>query len=313
MKKYPRPSSKITIADMRRFLGNDNYSIDDKEDIGTDKDFSDYSLNSSFSSDIEANNPEKPVANNIPLKRARSKPVNRHIEGDLEVTVDNLEEIISNPYIDMPEFYPNQLNFSDAEESKGDIKKPPSKNRNWKKIVGEVLKMSTSKIARPEYLNKILTLYLLRQGKLGQLENKQGKFVNSFEKPLFSKLGSNGNGFRYERPSHAPRPMRARRGITSTSLSRISSGINLIQKQSLANMEIQRKIERLDKLGHNFNIEDLARESKNILVRMPLYKKHDETVSQLADRDIDFMKMLCTYSINNGLLNRWKQNNEEKE
>eukprot|EP00826_Nyctotherus_ovalis_P006648 TRINITY_DN11596_c0_g2_i1.p1 TRINITY_DN11596_c0_g2~~TRINITY_DN11596_c0_g2_i1.p1 ORF type:complete len:308 (-),score=96.83 TRINITY_DN11596_c0_g2_i1:118-1041(-) len=292
--------SKITIEDIKKLLGPEKPPTDDKEDIGSDKDASEYSLNSSYSEE------DKDFPKVLSKPRISKDP---GVKGDnfSDLSLDDIEDVISNPYIDMPEFYPNQLNFGQVEGLPGAQqdqlnfkRKSVLKNAYWDKVTKDVLSMATAKAARPGYLSKVLSLYLMQQEKVEREGSVKSPAKTGFTKSTChedaSPITREGMTFISDKGS-AKKPNNLDDLLTRNDLS-IS--------QSVVNAEIQKRIERLEKAGFKFSIEDLAKESKNMLVRMPPYKKDEREIEEGSENDVEFMRKICDFAVQNDFVKAWK-------
>ena len=295
---------KITIEDIKSLLEPERPPTDDKEDIGSDKDGSEYSLNSSSSEDHDESSQIK-----SPSKVEKEKKDKE--DSSSEIDMADVEDVITNPYADMPEFFPNQIDFGEVEGLPGAQEKQMEfkhrsilKNKHWDKLTKEVFNMATAKVARPVYLSKVLSLYLIQQERL---EEKQKEAMKVMETPIKSD---------YYTKSQETNGQKAitKEKITDKTKRKIEENLkedneiksDLSQHQSVINTEIQKRIERLEKLGFKFSIEDLAKESKNMLVRMPPYKKDESDIEEPPKNDAKFMKMLTDFAVQNNFIKVWK-------
>jgi len=283
---------KISIEDIKKLLGPEKPPTNDKEDIGSDKDASEYSLNSSYSEEDTSK---------------RTKDPNTKKDNLSDYSLDGIEDIITNPYVDMPEFYPHQLNFGQVEGLPGAQedqlkfkRKSILKNPYWDKVTKDVLNMATAKAARPAYLSKVLSLYLMQQEKLG---DKKETVIGSPAKTEFTKCTSRDDGSPITKKGMA---FISDKNRTNSYLDELFMRSDLPQPQSIVNTEIQKRIERLEKAGFKFSMEDLAKESKNMLVRMPPYKKEEIEIEESPENDIEFMRMMCGFAIQNNFIKAWK-------
>ena len=73
-----------------------------------------------------------------------------------------------------------------------------------------------------------------------------------------------------------------------------------------ASTEIQKRIDKLEKNNIKINPEDLARDTKNILIRMPPYKKNDLENFSSAETDTTFFRILNKCIFTEGLVDKWK-------
>ncbi len=331
-----------TLADLRKCLDDEKPPTDDKEDIGNDRDVAEYSLNSSFSDDEKERSTSVPKSGsslvlalqNPGLKKVAfatkeqgkaAKPAEDAMD---DLSLEDIEEAISNPYADMPEFYPKQLDYDPIlglpgyqKEQMEHKRKTVLKDKYWGKLLKDVYDMATAKIARPVYLSKVLSLYILHQDKLLQkrreaAKDNKGIAASPTRAGTQTAVGTTSAGKRTAAsprrpdtsafsPDRAPRDGVSRKSSATNPFSKYISGLSTGQN-SVANTEVHKRIERLEKAGVKLDSEELARESKNILVRMPPYKKISGEVPGGAERDTEFMKMLCDYSVNQGFVKKWK-------
>ena len=334
--------NQITIADLRQLLDDEQPPTNDRDPIGNDKEIAEYSLNSSFSEEEKEEGAGSPSVIS-PIKfiqagpdteshKKRAKIIKEHNDPPQEngtlsdLSIDDVEDVISNPYAEMPEFYQKQIDFEPIAGLPGNQQvqlehkhKTVLKNKYWDKLLKEVFDMSTSKVARPAYLSKVLSLYLLHQDKLSLKRKEEAKAsascvnesigakttlaINRKTSPMVRRIDTPSfisektPGGRSHKASAVVSPL-SRFGLTAT---------NASGQQSIANTEMKKRVERLEKVGLKFDMEELAKESKNILVRMEPYKKKEGEMQAFSDRDATFMKMMCDFAIQKGFVKAWKE------
>lgn len=231
--------------------------------------------------------------------------------------LDEFEDVISNPFAEMPEFFPKQINFAPVPGLPGSQvkqmehkQKTPLKDKYWEKISKDVFEMATSSIPRPVHLTKILDLYILHQEKQ-QAKRKEEehtkKEVESKKEPQTNagvKKNNIGNNQKLTRkPSMlSERSLSRKASANSKSLKYFTN----LPATNSASVEIEKRVQKLNIGGEKLELEELAKESKNILVRMPPYKKRETDPQSLPEKDTAFMKMLTEYAISKGFVERWK-------
>ena len=308
---------EITLNDLRNYLEDEKPPTDDKEDIGIDNDAIDYSLNSSISDEEET--PNKSSGNKVFQRDQKKDKEGEIIEvGDQNISFDDMKEIISKPYAEMPEFYPGQLEFDPVEGLPGaqkvqleHKKKSVLKNKYWEKILKNVYEIGTAEVPRPEHLIKILSLYIINQEKLKNKRKEQTEAKNlemernQKPKPDTTRIiiKSPGNSTKKAINSTSNKKQSFPTSATGSPTSKYFGGISCTHA---ASTEIQKRIDKLEKNNIKISAEELARDTKNILIRMPPYKKKDLDIFSSAETDTTFFRMLNKCIFTEGLVDKWK-------
>ncbi len=362
-----KDGGEVTLKDLRRRLEDDKPPTDEREDIGTDRDGADYSLNSSISDEEEQHiNPEGSTHGKLGMSRfaemVERTDGSRLVEGDPSacsdkksafataddagaqpedehLSFDDIEDVISNPYAEMPEFYSKQIEFEPVEGLPGNQrkqldhkKKTVLKNKYWDRVLKNVYDMATAKVPRPTHLVKMLSLYIINQEKVK--EQKKDVLQRSEEKTSPERMKKLSNAA-LRKTIGAPFSLSevkrnnvsmGRRNDRKDTLLVASTGSSISRKPSnltpstrlthgltafalatnVASNEVQKRAEKMEKNNVKVNIEELARESKNLLIRMPPYKKKESDTFTTSDIDTTYSKLLTKYVFTHGFVKRWK-------
>eukprot|EP00826_Nyctotherus_ovalis_P057619 TRINITY_DN7886_c0_g5_i2.p2 TRINITY_DN7886_c0_g5~~TRINITY_DN7886_c0_g5_i2.p2 ORF type:complete len:334 (-),score=96.59 TRINITY_DN7886_c0_g5_i2:1087-2088(-) len=319
---------ELALNELRLYLGEEKPPIDDKEFTITDNDIPNDPLDSSIS--------DESSFESVPKEEIRK----REAEDGLDLEFEDIDEVISKPYGEMPAFYCNQVEFEAIEGLPGTQKKQLEhksktilKNKYWEKILKSSYEMSVAKAPRPEHITKILQLYVINQEKL-KAKRKEQLEMNLTEKkgklPLTSPSKGNTRTTVFSPTSKCYSPRRAAlaEGQTkrkkqkmdklyrrsSASLTRSLSGIKNTPRQLLgltsthaASLEIQRRLDKLEKNNVKIDGEHLARDTENVLVRTLPYRKQEAENLSFAQIDTSYSKMLTKYLFSQGLVKKWKQ------
>ncbi len=318
-------AADVTLKDLRKCLDEDKPPTDDKEDIGTDKDAIDYSVNSSLSDDEERAQSETPSPSKIiespSIEPSELVTPQKRPEDNGDITFDDIEDVISNPYGEMPEFYPKQLEFDPVEGLPGNQrkqlehkKKTVLKNKYWDRVLKNVYDMATAKVPRPTHLTKMLSLYLINQQKIKgqrkeqleekpvQPDKKAASSLSVIKRQLVVKLAAPKKN---KRDPTSTNPTVSRRSSNMTPSMRAVRGLSVPATNAASN-EVQKRLEKLDKNNIKISTEDLARDTKNLLVRMPPYKRKEMETFSSADIDTTYTKLLTKYIFTHGFIQKWK-------
>ena len=69
--------------------------------------------------------------------------------------------------------------------------------------------------------------------------------------------------------------------------------------------EIQKRIDKIEKNNIKINTEGLAKETKNLLIRMPIYEDGIEEFDTIYN-DTKFSNMMVNYLFTEGFVDKWK-------
>jgi hypothetical protein len=329
---------EITLEDLRKCLDEERPPTDEKEDIGVDKDAEDFSINSSFSEDdIQkddkgSGNAKCSIEQSLQKMegRQKSKALAPGEEGEANISFDDIEDVISNPYAEMPEFYSKQIDFEPIKGLPGNQPQQLAhknntalKDKYWDRILKGVFDMATAKVPRPVHLTKMLSLYIIHQERLKEqrkappvpedkemgksktsayLLPKRGMLATESKRPTLS-------GKRTDKKPSMVTPksgsILTRSSASGTPSVRLAHGLGSAASNAASN-EIQKRVDKLDKNNIKVSLEELARSTKNVLVRMPPYKKKEQDTFSSPENDTAFMRGLSTYIFSHGFIQKWK-------
>eukprot|EP00826_Nyctotherus_ovalis_P039641 TRINITY_DN3823_c0_g8_i1.p1 TRINITY_DN3823_c0_g8~~TRINITY_DN3823_c0_g8_i1.p1 ORF type:complete len:244 (-),score=54.46 TRINITY_DN3823_c0_g8_i1:91-822(-) len=242
--------------------------------------------------------------------------------------------MVGNPFADVPEFYPQQLDFGEVEGLPGTqrtqeqhLRRTVLKNRYWRKVVRSVYDIGTTK-ARAQHLTRMLDLYVINQEKIKEKRKNQGrlrfqgkdlsqnedyfKSVIVKKPPLNSidvkrRSTRNVSMFKVKANYNSPHPRElALPGNCSQTAYSTSERRQQSIATTVASTEIRRRIEILDKKNCKVEPEKLSHESKCMMLRMPTYSDHPLSMSPLYSQ-LKYPKMLVDYLFSEGFIDKWKQ------
>jgi len=282
--------SQITFDDLIRYLSEDNPPLDNESERVYEN-VNNYTINISTS--------EEDVDETLEKEEVEKEEI-------------SLSEMIwkSN---EVAEFYSGQIEF-------GPIKGLPGaqqmqlehkqrsilKNKYWERLLKNVYEIGTAKIPRPEHLNKILALFIINQEKLKKKREEENEVKhterNKREKNIFVCKNTR---MLIKSPKSAYRRVTSSNLVKRKSLLALLSSKDIIARTYAASTEIKKRIEKLDKV-YKFKAEDLAVQSKNVLIRMPPYKKEDIETIPPIENDTTFFRMLNKCIFSQGFIEKWK-------
>eukprot|EP00826_Nyctotherus_ovalis_P005365 TRINITY_DN1120_c0_g1_i5.p1 TRINITY_DN1120_c0_g1~~TRINITY_DN1120_c0_g1_i5.p1 ORF type:complete len:297 (+),score=95.71 TRINITY_DN1120_c0_g1_i5:51-941(+) len=279
---------QITFKDLVKYLDEDKSPV--AEDERLDSEAVNFTLNSSTSEDEGPN------------KAPRAEDASELSLGEMVARSDEI-----------PEFFPNQIEFEPIKGLPGSQpaqlehkQRSVLKNKHWGKVLRSTYDMGTAEVPKPEHLNKAVYLFIISQEKLKKKREEQD-----------SARTAGGEKARKQVQGHkAARmilksPRTVLRGLSTVNLRKRKSLIALLStKESLArthaaSIEVKKRIDKLDKVS-KYRPEELAMETKNVLMRMMPYRKEDEAFPPV-DNGAEFFKMLNKCIFNEGLIAKWKQ------
>eukprot|EP00826_Nyctotherus_ovalis_P005825 TRINITY_DN11326_c0_g2_i1.p1 TRINITY_DN11326_c0_g2~~TRINITY_DN11326_c0_g2_i1.p1 ORF type:complete len:328 (-),score=92.88 TRINITY_DN11326_c0_g2_i1:117-1100(-) len=306
---------KVTLWDLGNYLDDECPVINGNEDFGVDSSEADYSIDSSISYEDEQGASKKDSVN-----------------PDVKLKDISLDDILSNPFEEAPEFYPSQLDFGTVKDLPGTQKlqlqhkeKTLLKNKYWGKLARSIYDIGSSKLPKASHLNKMLELYIINQEKLKSKRKKQetpkrmrAAQVRKRSKPvkrhIFSSMDLVGRALR-KVSTYGSAKMDAWLRFKKKSSNKVAltnSGLGATTwfgnsaATHAASTEIKRRINNLDKRNCKVDTEKLARESKSMMIRMPAFKSSLSGTLLCPYFDTEYPKMVCKYLFSQGFISKWK-------
>jgi len=300
---------ELLLNELRLYLGEEKPPIDGKEFTITDNQIPINPLDSSVSDDES---------------ELQKEPQDTITDDKLDLAFNDINEVITKPYAEMPAFYPNQLEFEAIEGLPGVQKnqvehkaKTVLKNKYWGKILKSSYEMSMTKIPRPEHLIRMLELYVINQEKLKKKRKEQAAVAikKQLTTPRISTKSITSSRKLTLMDLHTRRKRQKGESLHKrSSFAQSLSGVKDTPRQLLslsiihaASSEIQRRLDKLEKDNVKINTEYLARDTKNVLIRKPIYRRSDTENISFADFDNSYTKMLTNYLFAQDLVKKWKQ------
>jgi len=309
---------KINIRDLSRYLDEECPAINGNEDFGVDDSEVDYSIDSSISSED----------NDDPKKKQSINP-------SLGLQDVSLDDMLSNPFEEAPEFYSDQLDFGIVKELPGTQKqqlqhkeKTLLRNKYWGKIAKSIYDIGASKLPKANHLTNMLELYVINQDKKKEKRKnneapKSNKLLatvrttrrtKTVKRHNFSSIDLVARTLR-KGTVYGPTKMDSWLRYKKKTSSRVPISVSGLGAMTwfgntpatyAASIEIKRRINNLDKRNCKIDTEKLARESKNMLIRMPAFKNPVNMGLLYPYFDIEYPKMVTKYLFRQGFINKWK-------